>query len=111
RREASEVEMHAGEPRHLRLLALGEEAVDDAALIEDLEGACMQAPRARPDQVLVGAPLDYGHIDARERQFARQHHPRLTTAGDDHRMLDTPHIVTPRLLHEARLLRGEPGLE
>ena len=68
-------------------LALREEPIGDAALIEDLDGACVQTAGARAGEVLAGAPLDDGDVDARQRQFARQHQPGRTSSGDHHRMV------------------------
>ena len=46
----------------------------------------MQAARARAGEFLAGAPLDNGDVDARQRQLARQHHPRRTPSGNHHLM-------------------------
>jgi hypothetical protein len=60
-------------------LAVGERDVDasvvlrDAPLIEHLDGTCVQTARTRPDEVLVGTPLDNGDVDARQCQLAGQH--------------------------------------
>ena len=51
----------------------------------------MQTARARADEVLAGAPLDNGDVDARQRQLARQHQPRRTAPGDHHRMFGHRH--------------------
>ena len=67
-------------------LSLREEPIGDSALIENLDGARVQAARARADEVLAGAPLDNGDVDARQRQLARQHQPRRTSSGNHHRM-------------------------
>ena len=90
--KAAEVEMDPGKPDGLRLLPLGEEPIGNAALIEDLEGARVQAARARAGEILAGAPLDNGDVDARQRQLARQHQPCRTSAGDHHRMLAHTHF-------------------
>ena len=66
---------------------LREEAIRDAALIEHLDGARMQTARARAVEVLAGAPLDDGDVDARQRQLGRQHQPRRTASRDHHCML------------------------
>src|SRR5438093_9975258 len=66
--------------------------------MEDLDGARVQSTRARAGEVLAGAPLDNGDVDARQRQLARQHQPCRTSSGDHHRMLGhrhTPAGVTP----------------
>lgn len=47
RRKVADVEPVEAERGHLGGLAFGQEPVDDAALVEDLEGARMQAAGAR----------------------------------------------------------------
>ena len=84
--KVADVELGAAEPRDLSLLSLRKEPIGDSALIEDLEGARVQTACARAGEVLVGAPLDNGDVDARQRQLARQHQPRRTASGDHHRM-------------------------
>jgi hypothetical protein len=64
---------------------LGEEAIGDPALIQDLEGARMQTASARADEVLAGAPLDNGNIDPRQGELAGQHQPCRTCSGNHHR--------------------------
>ena len=76
-----------GESRDLGHLSLGEEPIGDPALVEDLDGACVQPACARAGKVLAGAPLDDRDVDARQRQLARQHQARRTRAGDHHRVL------------------------
>ena len=44
-------------------------------------------PAREPARSWLGAPLDDGDVDARQRQLARQHQPRRTASGDHHRML------------------------
>ena len=87
--------MSSGVPansRDLGRLPLREEPIGDSALIEDLDGACVQTACARAGEVLAGAPLDDGDVDARQRQLARQHQPRRASSGDHHRMFGhTPH--------------------
>ena len=89
--EVADVERDHGEARDLSDLSLREEPIGDSALIEDLDGARVQAARARADELLAGAPLDNGNVDARQRQLARQHQPRRTSSGDHHRMLGHRH--------------------
>ena len=48
-------------------------------------------PAREPGELLVGAPLDDGDVDAGQRQLARQHQPRRAAAGDHHRMLGHRH--------------------
>jgi hypothetical protein len=91
--EVADVQTHAAEPRDLSHLPLREEPIGDAALIEHLDRARVQTAGARAGQVLPGAPLDDGDVDARQRQLARQHQPRRSSSGDHHRMLG--HSRTP----------------
>ena len=72
-------------------------------------------PPARASEVLVGAPLDNGNVDARKRQLDRQHQPCRTPAGDDHRVLSHSHtpLVTPISAGSGlgrRFLRHDQGL-
>ena len=100
--EVADVEPGTAEPRDLRHLPLGKEPIGDAALVEDLDGARLQTARARARQVLVGAPLDDGDVDARQRQLARQHQPGRTASGDHHRVLG--HRLT--MVHRASRTLG-----
>jgi len=59
----------------------------------------VQAAGTRADQFLAGAPLDNDNIDARQRQFARQHQSCRTSSGDHHRMV--AHSHTPGHVHFA----------
>ena len=80
------------EVHDLMQLSLREEPIGDAALIEDLDGARVQTACARAGEVLAGAPLDNGDVDARQRQLARQHQPGRTASGDHHRMVGHRHV-------------------
>jgi hypothetical protein len=51
----------------------------------------VQTACARAGEVLAGAPLDNGNVDARQRQLAGQHQPCRTSSGDHHRMLGHRH--------------------
>jgi hypothetical protein len=75
----------------LHRLSLREEPIGDSALIENLDGARMQAARARAGEILVGTPLDDGDVDTGQGQLAGQHQPRRTSAGDHHCMLGHRH--------------------
>jgi hypothetical protein len=87
RGEVADIEPGRGEPRDLSLLPFGKESVDNSALIENLDGACVQPAGARAGKVLGSAPLDYGDVGLRQRELARQHQPRRAAPGDHHRML------------------------
>jgi hypothetical protein len=86
-----------GELRDLCHLSLREEPIGDSALIEDLDGARVQTACARAGEVLAGAPLNDGDVDARQRQLARQHQRRRTSSGNHHRIRRQQHVhfVTP----------------
>ena len=59
--------------------------------------AC-RPPAREPIESLVRAPLDDGDVDARQRQLARQHHPRRTSSGNHHRMFQTDSMLRGSLL-------------
>ena len=88
-------ERSPSEHRDLVFLSLRDEPIGNAALIENLDGAREQPPGALTGELLIGAPLDDDRVDARQRQFTRQHQPCRTAAGDDHRMLGNTHLVPP----------------
>ena len=48
-----------------------------------------------PGRSWSGAPLDDRDVDLRQRQLARQHHPRRTSSGDHHSMLGDTHFAPP----------------
>jgi hypothetical protein len=85
------------EVHDLMRLALREETPGDPALIENFDGARMQAAGARTIEVLAAAPFDYGDVDPRQRQLARQHQPRRPAAGDHHGMVCLSHSCLPWL--------------
>ena len=90
-RECADVEAHAGEAEHLHWLSFGEEPVGDAALIEHLDGAGMEAERAGLDALLVHPPFDDDDVDAGELQLGAEHQPGRAAAGNDHSMVDHEH--------------------
>src|SRR5579859_6162710 len=74
RRKGAEIQGYLAEGKpHLMHLSLREKAIGDSPLIEDLDGACMQPAGAQSDEILGVAALDDGDVDARQRQFSRQH--------------------------------------
>jgi hypothetical protein len=58
--KVADVEAGAGEVADLGLLAFGDEAVGDAALIENFEGAGVEAAGAGAEEFLSGAAFDEG---------------------------------------------------
>jgi hypothetical protein len=81
-RKVADVQGDPGEAPDLSHLSLGEEAIRDPTLVEDLDAARVQTARARIGQLLAGAPLANGHIDTRQRQLSRQHQPRRPSPRD-----------------------------
>jgi hypothetical protein len=75
-----------GEACDLGDLPLRQESISNSSLIEHLDGACMQASCPRANKVLVGAPLDNHHIDARQGQLAGQHQSCRPRSGDYRRV-------------------------
>jgi hypothetical protein len=62
----------------------------------------VQTACARAGEVLAGAPLDNGDVDARQRQLTRQHQPRRTSSDDHHRMVGHRHTpVVPAATNSA----------
>lgn len=49
----------------------------------------MQPARTRTDQRLVGAPLDNGHVDPRQRQLRGQRQPGRAASDDHHGVVRT----------------------
>ena len=111
--EVADVQGDPGEPCDLSHLSLRQEPVGDPTLVEDLDGARVQAAGARTGEVLTVAPLDDANVDPRQRQLARQHQPRRASSGDHHRVLGHRHMVTPLLwvpAPESAIMRHDPGL-
>jgi hypothetical protein len=67
-------------------LPLRKEPVSDSALIENLDGAWVQAAGAGAGEFLAGAPLDNRDVGPGQRQLARKHQPSRASPGDHHRM-------------------------
>jgi hypothetical protein len=86
RGKVADVQAGSGKHRDLHRLPLRQEPIGDSALIENLDRARVQTACSRAAEVLAGAPLDNGNVDARQRQLARQHQPGRTSCGDHHRV-------------------------
>ena len=84
RRKVTDIKNRAAESGRLPRLPRRQESVGDPTLVEDLDGAGVEATRAgfrdRPGR----APLHDRHIDARESQLTGQHHSGRTAPHDDH---------------------------
>ena len=98
-RESTDVEAHAGEPVDLCRLAGLEEPLDDAALVEHLQGPSMQAEGAGADALGIPLPFDDDDLDARERQLGPEHQPGRAAADDDHCMLGHSHLRPNRAVN------------
>jgi hypothetical protein len=95
--EVADVQPDPGESLDLHGLPLGEEPAGDTALIEHLDGPCVQAAGPRAVAVLAGPPLEDRDVDPGQRQLARQHHPCRAAARDRHGMVGHAHFG-PQLL-------------
>ena len=91
RREVAHVHHGRAERRGLSHLTLREEPIGDPALIQHLDRARVNSAGPRVGEHVIGTPLDDRDVDLRQRQLGRQHHPRRTASGDDHRMLRHRH--------------------
>src|SRR5690606_26510842 len=64
-----------------------QEAVSDAALIEHLDRAGVEATGPGANELLGGPPFDNGDIDSGQCQLARQHQSGRASASDDYGMV------------------------
>jgi hypothetical protein len=85
RRKVADIQANPREACDLRHFSFAQKSIGDAALIEDFDGARVQAAGARACEILVGSRFDNGNVDTGQRQFARQHQtgrpaPAITTA-------------------------------
>ncbi len=83
-REVADVHRHVREGRRRNRLPLREEAVGDASLVEDLDGAGVEATGAQAHELGGGAPLHDLYVDAGQRQLTGQHQSGGTGPGHDH---------------------------
>jgi len=79
--ESAEVQRDGGEVAGLHRAALGLERREHAALIEQLEGAWVQATGSRFTAALVET-VDDVHVNAGQAEFAGQHQAGRAGAGD-----------------------------
>ncbi len=93
RGEIADIERDQCETRGPMHLSLRQEPFGDSTLIEDLDGARVQTAGARAGKLLVGAPLDNGNVDARQRQLARQHQSCRTASDNQHCMVGRAHFM------------------
>ncbi len=91
-REVAHVENRRADHRRLGRLALREEPIGDAALIEHLDRSRVEPAGAGADELVVGALLDHRDVDAGQGQLRCGHHARRAAAGDHHRVLRHGHI-------------------
>ena len=85
-REVADVERDVGVADSRMGLALGEEPLGHAPLVEHLDRADVQTAGARAVEVLGRSPFDDDDVGAGQRQLGRQHQARRTATGDHHRM-------------------------
>ena len=109
RGEVADVERDQAETGDPVDLSLRDEPIGDPALVEDLDGACVQAARASAGEVLVGTPFDNGDVDARQSELGRQHQPRRTSSGYHHRMFGHSCLPFPPDLASVGNAAARPG--
>jgi hypothetical protein len=83
----AEVERDVREGGDLHRRALGEEAIDDASLVEDLDRARVQPAGAGTLHLGALATLQNDGLHPGQRQLGRQHHPRRPTTDNHNTML------------------------
>jgi hypothetical protein len=79
-----EVERESGVVRARPRAALGEEGVEQSALVEDFEGADVEAARSRFRGAGLGFAFEDLDVDSGEPQFAGEHEPGGPGPGDHH---------------------------
>jgi hypothetical protein len=84
RRKVADIQAHPREACDLCYFSFAQKSIGDAALIENFDGARVQAAGARAREILVGPPLANGNVDAGQRQFAREHQTGRAGSGDRH---------------------------
>src|SRR5918997_359528 len=108
-REVADVEADVVEADDLHRLTSREEPIGDATLIEHLDRARVEAARPRAIELLVGAALDDGDVDTRQRKLGGERQPRRTTTDDDHGVLvvrQTPTSHRPTHVRRASVPHG-----
>ena len=86
RGEVADVQEGPGVAHERMRLALREEALLDATLIEHLDGARVKTPGSLAVEILAGASFDDDDVDPRQRQLGRKHQPGRATSCDHHGM-------------------------
>ena len=82
--EVADVQEGPGVAHEGMHLALREEPIGDATLVEHLDGAGVKTPGSRSVEILTGASFDDDDVDPRQRQLARQHQPGRAASCDHH---------------------------
>jgi len=112
-RKVTDVQTNLAEPADLGGITRGEEAVGDSALVEDLDGAGVQASRTRADETAVGPAFDDRDVHPRQCQLSGQGQAGRTPADDYHVMLGKlthPHPPIAEKLVRPAILRQRGGL-
>ena len=92
--EVADVQPDAAEPNARVRLALRNEALRDATLVEHLDRARVQTTSTRSVEVLARASFDDDDVDPGQCQLGRQHQPGRTAACDHHCMLGHRHTTS-----------------
>ena len=85
--KVTDVQANLAESGDLGGVALGQEALRDAPLVEHLDGAGVQAPSTRTGEAPVDPAFDDCDVHPRQSQLAGQRHAGRTPADDHHVMV------------------------
>ena len=83
-REGGHVEGGTGEAHRLEGRALGEEAVGDATLVEELDRPRVEPAGSGADEVRGRTAFEDGDANPRQRELTRQHQARRAGTDDGH---------------------------
>src|SRR5690606_12389958 len=101
--QTAHVEPGAPEGRGVHRSSLGEEALGDSSLIEQLDGAGMDTATPRPCEFLRFATFEYDDVRAGQAQLPRQHHSRRPAADHYDLVHVRPLSTTPDGQYEPRV--------
>src|SRR5690606_32201847 len=89
RGQVAQVERDRRQRAELHRLALRQEAIREAALVEELDRPRVKSAGACAGDALIGATLHDGDRDAGQRELTCKHESGRAAARDHHRHLDS----------------------